>query len=213
MEPENSFVKAARTGRTWYYESTPYCHSKDYSLYGDYEKHSNQPFKVGDIVCLKTGQAPQRVLEVKGHCIRCEYVSSRKQIGFRSASEFKIYTETNIEEKTIMKHTLYKVVADNRYGEFKAMDGNKALLYMKDSNTYEAFDMSAIKKVMPYTVDIVFSGKGQTYSYLANKDEFAVGDLLLTDGLGMAKVVAVDTESELANKTFTGYKLNVTKLG
>lgn len=217
MEPENSFITAARTGRVWY-ESTPSSSNEWYTLYGDYEKHTNQPFKVGDLVCLKTGQAPQKVLEVKGHCIRCEYVSSRKQVGFRSASDFVPYEyyvpdeDENMKDYD-MKDKLFKTLDGKRFGTGLAIDSDgKYVLKMQDNGNFEAFSESELKRVMPYTFDIEFltgnTNRQNRYSYRGREGQVEVGNiLLLNDSMSIARVVAVNTESESATKTFNGVKL------
>jgi hypothetical protein len=217
MEPENSFLTAVRTNRIWY-ESTPYKFNKEYSLYGDYEKHSNPPFKVGDLVCLKTGQAPQKVLEVKGHCIRCEYVSSRKQVGFRSANDYVSYEyyvpdeDKNMKDYD-MKDKLFKTLTDNRFGTGLAIDSDgKYVLKMQDTGNFESFDEVTLKRVMPYTFDVEFltgnSNRQNRYSYRGREGQVVVGNiLLLNDSTSIARVVAVNTESESATKTFDGVKL------
>lgn len=184
-------------------------------------------FKPGDIVRLKNGASPMHVIEVKYDIytdrseLRCEYLSSRKQLGFRSADDFVIhesctakeFNEIAVKKETEMTVKLYKTVDGNRYGEYKANDGDKILLLMQDSNTYEAFAADQIKRVMAFTFDVMFNGQGKVYSYLGTEGEVAVGDLLLTDEMSIARVVAVATESETATKRFKGVKLNAVRLG
>jgi hypothetical protein len=217
MEPENSFITAARTGLMWY-GSTPSSSNDAYSYYGEWEKHINKPFKVGDLVCLKTGQAPQKVLEVKGHCIRCEYVSSRKQVGFRSASDFVPYEyyvpdEDENKKDYDMKDKLFKTIDANRFGTGLAIDSDgKYVLKMQDNGNFEAFSESELKRVMPYTFDVEFltggANRQNRYSYRGREGAVEVGNiLLLNDSMSIARVVAVNTESESATKTFDGVKL------
>jgi hypothetical protein len=162
-----------------------------------------------------------RVVEAKGYAIRCEYMSSRKQMAFRSQDDFVIYEADTAKEfnkivekkETEMTVKLYKTVDGNRYGEYKANDGDKILLLMQDSNTYEAFTPDAIKRVMAFTFDVMFNGQGKVYSYLGTEGDVAAGDLLLTDEMSIARVVAVGTESETATKRFKGVKLAAVRLG
>jgi hypothetical protein len=184
----------------------------------------NNKFKVGDIVCLNTGQAPQKVLEVKGHCIRCEYVSSRKQMGFRSASDFVAY-EYYVPDEDItmkdydMKDKLYKTLDGNRFGTGLAIDSDgKYVLKMQDNNNFESFAESDLKRVMPYTFDVEFLS-GHTintqgrYSYRGREGQVEVGNILLLNGsMSIARVVAINTESEKATKNFDGVKLVTEKL-
>ncbi len=178
-------------------------------------------FKEGDIVRLKNGTSPMRVIKAQGYAIHCEYLSSRKQLGFRTQDDFVLYepnTAKELNEITVKKETemtvkLYKTVDGNRYGEYKANDGDKLLLLMQDSNTYEAFAADQIKRVMAFTFDVMFNGQGKVYSYLGTEGDVVVGDLLLTDEMSIARVVAVGTESESATKRFKGVKLAAVRLG
>ncbi len=178
-------------------------------------------FKEGDIVRLKNGTSPMRVIKAQGYAIHCEYLSSRKQLGFRTQDDFVLYepnTAKELNEITVKKGTemtvkLYKTVDGNRYGEYKANDGDKLLLLMQDSNTYEAFAADQIKRVMAFTFDVMFNGQGKVYSYLGTEGDVVVGDLLLTDEMSIARVVAVGTESESATKRFKGVKLAAVRLG
>ncbi len=179
-------------------------------------------FKVGDIVRLKSGTAPMKVTKIyQGTKIVCEYVSSRKQLGAREASDFvayeytspaKEFNQTVEKEEKQMTAKLYKTVEKGRYGEYKANDGNKLLLLMQDTGSYEAFLPEEIKRVMAFTFDVMFNGQGKVYSYLGTEGEVSAGDLLLSDDMSFARVVAVGTESETATKRFKGTKLVGTRL-
>lgn len=184
------------------------------------------PFKVGDTVRLKTGVSPMYVLELKfdAHThafeIRCEYLSSRKQLGFRPTEHFVMYenntakqfNDITAKKETDMTNKLFKTVDGNRYGEYRAKDGDNYLLFMSDTNAYEAFAPSAVKRVMPYTYDVMFAGTGKVYSYIGNEGELAVGDFLLGESMTLARVVAINTESENATKRFVGVKLTASTL-
>lgn len=178
----------------------------------DKSKHA---FELGDIVRLRNGQAPMRVVETTRYLVKCEYLSSRKQLKPRPFTDFTLYQDTqyNTEKKeNIMTTKLYKTISDNRYGEYKANDGDKLLLLMQDSGTYEAFASSDLKRVMAFTYDVMFTGTGKVYSYLGTEGSVEVGDLLVSDGFALAKVVAIGTESDNATKRFNGVKLLVSAL-
>jgi uncharacterized protein YodC (DUF2158 family) len=186
-----------------------------------YSITASPKFKTGDVVRLKNGTAPMRVIKAQGYAIYCEYLSSRKQLGFRSRDDFVMYeanTAKELNDKSIKKETkmtvkLYKTVDGNRYGEYKANDGDKTLLLMQDSNTYEAFSADQIKRVMAFTFDVMFNGQSKVYSYLGTEGDVEAGDLLLTDEMSIARVVAIGTESESATKRFKGVKLAAVRLG
>ena len=203
------------------------------SLYAEAKKKKEPQFKVGDTVVLKSGVAPQIVNKVMGDKIRCNYLTSRRETSFRSMSDFVHYSATsstisaeaiskdNISVKTekeeIMTTKLYKVFTNGvdgkeRYGEWKANDGDKFILMMSDTGAYEAFAKSELKRVMDFTYDVMFHGTGRVYSYKGTEGEVAVGDILLDDGMAIVKVTAINTESETATKYFKGVKLNTTVL-
>lgn len=197
----NTFVNALRCGKT--------------------ANIARNPFNPGDIVRLKNGTAPMKVLKVSANSIMCEYVSSRKQLGYRDYNDFiaydyaspaKEFNQTVQKEEKQMTAKLYKTVDGSRYGEYKANDGDKLLLLMQDTGSYEAFTADQIKRVMAFTFDVMFNGQGKVYSYLGTEGEVAAGDLLLTDDMSFARVVAVGTESETATKRFKGTKLVGTRL-
>jgi hypothetical protein len=167
-------------------------------------------FRVGDTVRLKTGKSPMRVTDVSHTSLQIKalYLSSRREPSWRSEDDFVLYQDDEKTEKeTEMTHKLYKTLDGARYGEYRAKDGDKVLLLMSDSGSYEAFAPEAIKRVMPYTYDVAFSGTGKVYSYVGTEGEVVVGDLLLGDSMTVARVVAVNTESESATKRFNGVKL------
>ena len=205
MEDELSFIDACRK------------HQLDRYLRVDEPKVSNWHCfypKAGDLVKLRTGTAPQRVIAVNraSNSIMCEYISSGKQLGFRPISDFEPYTELT-EVKDEMKDKLFKTLTDNRFGTGLAIDSDgKYVLKMQDNGNFEAFEAIALKKVMPYTFDVAFIGnssnRGSSYSYRGREGQVKVGDiLLLEDNFSLARVVATNTESENATKTFKGFKL------
>jgi uncharacterized protein YodC (DUF2158 family) len=181
----------------------------------------DNPFKLGDIVRLKSGTAPMKVMRINSNTILCEYVSSRKQLGYRPYQDFVAYeyksaakelNKLEKKEEKQMTTKLYKTVEGNRYGEYKANDGDKLLLLMQDTDSYEAFTAAQIKRVMAFTFDVMFNGNSKVYSYLGTEGEVEVGDLLLADDMSFVRVMAVGTESETATKRFKGTKLVGTRL-
>lgn len=180
----------------------------------------NNPYSPGDIVRLRSGSAHQRVLEVRGGYIHCEYIKIQKQVGFRDAADYELITKhdntDNNEEEFDMKDKLYKTVTDNRFGTGLAIDSDgKYVLKMQDSGNFESFDESNLKRVMPYTFDVQFldGRSSNTYAYRGREGQVVVGDILiLHSSNSIARVVAVNTESEKATKTFDGVKLLTAEL-
>lgn len=187
-------------------------------------KYSKPKFTVGDIVVLKTGTAPQRVVAVSpnNNMIRCEYLNSRKQLEFRSVNDFDEYEYVTpyLEEKEFnMKDKLFKTLDTNRFGIGLAVDSDgKYVLKMQDNSNFESFEVANLKRVMPYTFDVEFvtggNGRSNKYSYRGREGDVEVGDLLiLEESFSIARVVAVNTESENATKTFKGAKLVTKAIG
>lgn len=199
--------------------------NNDYSLAAyttRYIKTKNTSlFSVGDIVKLKTGDAPQRVLEVRWckvrgvYTIRCEYIKSRKQLPFRPISDYELYKlETETKKEDPMKGKLFQTLDGAVYGEGLVIDGDGKYVLKLNNGEYRAFTAAELKRVMPFTFDVVFNGmSGKHYSYLGRAGSVEVGDILMdSKDFTIARVVAVGTESDAATKTFEGVKLAVTAL-
>jgi hypothetical protein len=122
--------------------------------------------------------------------------------------------ENTKQTKELTMEKLYEVNGKNRYGVFMTENSRgQAILEMKDTGQYEAFAYADISKVMPYTFDVMFQGKGQVYSYKGVAGSVEVGDILILEpNFTIVTVVGVDTKSESATKAFTGRKLVTTPL-
>lgn len=220
MEPEvdwelipNSFARAVsysvpsrRYGKTASQSATSY----------------NPMFKVGDIVKLKTGTAPQRVVKVLWSDatwrveIKCEYLNSRKELSFRPETDYELYTETTKEhtEEHPMKGKLFQTLDGSVYGEGLVIDGDGKYVLKLNNGDYKAFTAAELKRVMPFTFDVIFNGmSNKRYSYLGKAGSVEVGDILMdAKDFTIARVVAVNTESDAATKNFEGVKLKAEAL-
>ncbi len=217
MEPElevpNSFARAVsysvpsrRYGKTASQSATSY----------------NPMFKVGDIVKLKTGTAPQRVIKVLWSDvynrveIKCEYLNSRRDLDFRPETDYELYTELKQEntEEHPMKGKLFQTLDGSVYGEGLVIDGDGKYVLKLNNGDYKAFAADQLKRVMPFTFDVVFNGmSNKRYSYLGKAGSVEVGDILIdAKDFTIMRVVAVNTESDSATKTFEGSKLKVEAL-
>ena len=214
MEPEvelelspNSFARAVsysapsrRYGKTASQSATSY----------------NPMFKVGDIVKLKTGTAPQRVVKVLCGEIKCEYLNSRKELSFRPEADYELYTETTKEQtkEDPMKGKLFQTLDGIVYGEGLVIDGDGKYVLKLNNGDYKAFTAAELKRVMPFTFDVVFNGmSNKRYSYLGKAGSVEVGDILMdAKDFTIARVVAVNTESDAATKNFEGVKLKAEAL-
>ena len=178
-------------------------------------RHSE--FSLGQIVKLKTGTAPQRVVKVVWSNmnqrieIKCEYLNSNKNLDYRPETDYEIYTETPKEQpkELPMKGKLFQTLDGSVYGEGLVIDGDGKYVLKLNNGDYKAFMPAELKRVMPFTFDVIFNGmSGKSYSYLGTAGSVAVGDLLMdSKDFTIARVVAVGTESDAATKTFAGVKL------
>jgi hypothetical protein len=175
-------------------------------------------FTVGDTVKLKTGDAPQRVLEIRwckvtrNYTVRCEYLKSRKQLSFRSASDYELYkpeNKTEVTKEDTMKGKLFQTLDGSVYGEGLVIDGDGKYVLKLNNGEYKAYASTELKRVMPFTFDVIFSGmNSKRYSYLGRVGSVEVGDVLMdSKDFTIARVVAVGTESDSATKAFEGVKL------
>jgi hypothetical protein len=174
-------------------------------------------FEVGQIVKLKTGTAPQRVVKILYSItmqrveIKCEYLDYRKELDFRPEADYEIYIETRPDKskEDPMKGKLFQTLDGSVYGEGLVIDGDGKYVLKLNSGDYKAFAPAELKRVMPYTYDVVFNGmSNKRYSYLGKAGSVEVGDILIeANDFTIARVVAVGTESDAATKKFTGFKL------
>lgn len=174
-------------------------------------------FKPGDIVKLKTGTAPQRVIKAAWSAmlnrieIKCEYLNSNKNLDFRAETDYELYTETNKEQpkELPMKNKLFQTLDGSVYGEGLVIDGDGKYVLKLNNGEYRAYAPTELKRVMPFTFDVIFNGmSGKSYSYLGTVGSVAVGDILMdSKDFTIARVVAVGTESDAATKVFSGVKL------
>jgi hypothetical protein len=174
-------------------------------------------FKVGDIVKLRTGTSPQRVVQTRWNQqhlrteITSEYLNFRKELDFRPETDYEIYTETPKEQpkELPMKGKLFQTLDGSVYGEGLVIDGDGKYVLKLNNGEYRAYTPAELKRVMPFTFDVVFNGmSGKKYSYLGTAGSVAVGDILMeSNDFTIARVVAVGTESDAATKTFSGTKL------
>jgi hypothetical protein len=180
------------------------------------------PFKTGDRVMLKTGTTELTVVRTAGPNVRAVYKGGREQ-RWRPASDYNLVkahqNKTTIKgDKKMNSVKLYQTKEANpRFGTYLATNSqNKIVLEMKGTGVPELFNVNDIEVVTPYTYNVQFNGTGKAYAYLGQEGEVEVGDLLLktdgTHGISIAKVVAVNTKSEMADKFFDGVKIATTPL-
>lgn len=126
---------------------------------------------------------------------------------------------TTTQEKKVKEDT-YKNTENDRYCNILMWDGSKAIVkYIENQEIAVLDNGDTLEKVMPYTVDIRFSGSSRVYSYFAVEGELEVGDVVLIgnnsntlfDG-NLARVAAINTKSETATLNLNGFKVPVVPL-
>lgn len=183
-------------------------------------------FNKGDIVVLKTGEAPQRVLDVchggsskYGWAIRAQYLNdpddnygtSRR---WRAADDFKPYEGDAPEtETTDMANELYQTkTGDALFGTLLARNSaGRLVLEIKGTGQVRDFAPDEVEVVRPYTVRVRNVTTGQQVHRTAAKGSVVVGDVLLHGG-ALYEVEAIDTKSGKPSGTLTGRKLVTEKI-
>lgn len=171
-------------------------------------------FRVGSYVVLKTGHAPQEVLEVRSiygdHWeLRCRYVrwfhgSESHQERWRTEEHFvayegnpfnHVYEEKPKKENTQMTSApkLYQTIGENTvFGTFLAFNSvGQIVLEMKPGNVPQAFDKDAVEEVKPYTVSAL-DHNGRERHFTTAKDKVKENDILLTE-LGLLFITKINT--------------------
>ena len=224
IELDNSFAYAVK-GASYSQPSRRY--GKTEALGVDYSMRGRPSmFSIGQLVKLKTGTAPQRVLHMRWNSscnrveIKCEYLNSRKELDFRPETSFEAYippfNETKPEQtkEHPMKGKLFQTLDGSVYGEGLVIDGDGKYVLKLNNGEYKAYASTELKRVMPFTFDAVYSGMaGKRYSFLGKAGSVEVGDILMdAKDFTILRVVAVGTESDSATKVFEGVKLKVEAL-
>lgn len=179
---------------------------------GGESKRESVFLRRGDIVKLKSGTSPQRVLRVKADipAALLEYVSDPGGDKFghcwRRVEELELI-EFDIDEKECdmsgkSTTTLYQTRAEPvRYGTFltKNSKGQLVLEMKGSSGAVEAFDPDQVEEVIPYTVSVLDLVHGEVH-FETTKGSVQVGDVILSESGHLVKVNALDTKQKGAQK-------------
>ena len=172
-------------------------------------------FNKGDIVRLRFGAAPMRVIGEAPHygCYTLRYIRS-SHMTRRNVAELIHYEEPNETEET-KEETMTKLYetkeATPRFGTKLAVNSaGMVVLEMKGTGEVSTFKPEDIEEVHPYTVGIKFQDSSTQYHYITKKGAVKKGDTIL--GLSsvahqFATVVDVDTKSDRATKELKGRKV------
>lgn len=190
-------------------------------------------FKIGDIVSLKTGEAPIRVWGTRKHkeiviALCGSYENGMHSFSHRDARDFVMYdpkddsqAELRCAEFTGMKQTkeeeepmLYQTTEKNpRFGTKLATNSEgHVVLEMKGENgKVEAFAPDLLEEVVPYTFNCKHIGSNALLAFQCPKGAVAVGDMLLGE-TNLYRVTKINTKDRSATKEFSGSKLATTPI-
>jgi len=163
-----------------------------------------EQFQVNDIVKLKGSSSHQRITKVSHHGISTRYLGSDHGYYDRQSSDFQLVKpkpkskSRKKEEPKMTRSTLYQTKEETpRYGTLLTEDSQgRYVLEMKGSNSVEAFDETEVTEVVPYTVEVEFSGQGSA-DYLVPETSLKKGDVVVA-GIKLGRVTKLGTKSRKA---------------
>jgi hypothetical protein len=168
----------------------------------------DDPFKVGDIVRLATGEAPIRIIHIsKSGTFDGEYVNTNHTVSRRPLTHIVQYNQTNNTQEENNMTKLYEVKESDTAVAFatKLAVNSSGLWVMEEKGTGRVFtaDPSIVEEVMPYTIDVMYTGTpDKKYSYFAPKGAFEKGQVFLMKNASMCMITGVDTKSTSGTKDF-----------
>lgn len=178
------------------------------------------PFKKGDIVVLKTGTAPQRVLDVGRHngdyAVRTVYLSDpydtyETQRRWRVARDYQLYNREADEpatENTTMADLYQTKTGEALFGTLLARNSaGRLVLEIKGTGQVRDFAPDEVEIVRPYTVRVRNMLSGQTLNMTSAAGAVAKNDIVIHDGGVIYVVEAVDTKSAKTSGSLSGRKL------
>ena len=169
-------------------------------------------FKVGDIVRLKYGIRQAEVTDISGGYMNIRWLHNNRTEYSHYVQNYVLVTEEEKQSKGATNMTaLYEVKYDDETKiATKLMEKSKTswIMEIKGSGSVIVVDASSVTEIMKYTVEVFCDGK--TTHYEAVQGEFNEGDIYLTKGLQVARIVKVDSKSKNANTEFKPFaKLQV----
>lgn len=184
--------------------------------------HEPALFSPGDIVKLKTGKSPQRIVKIRwdqyqkiwkvfAYYLSCDREIRRLQEitgnydipdvflrRSRDQHDFELYQPTE-EKETVMSDLYQTKDAEPRFGtKLTENSQGQFVLEMKgEGGKVEAFNPSDLELVVPYTVQLVCVPPNESGMHIqAEPGKLNKGDLLIYEPNGkMFRVAAVDTKN------------------
>lgn len=169
-------------------------------------------FNVGNIVRLKYGTRQAEVTGISGGYMNIRWLHNNSMEYDNYMPHYVLVTEEEKQNKGATNMTtLYEVKYDGETKiATKLMEKSKTswIMEIKGSGSVIVVDASTVTEIMKYTVEVFCDGK--TTHYEAVQGEFNEGEVYLTKGLQMARIVKVDSKSKNANTEFKPFaKLQV----
>ena len=191
---------------------------------------NTSPFQKGDIVVLKTGTAPQQVMEIKWNDdfqrwdLRGQYTRWFNGIDdvtkqFRRASDYQLYEgDPALHDYETKKATsamaqsvkLYQTNEETpRFGTLLAVNSVGQLVLEIKTGTgvnVEAFDKDKVEEVKPYTI-LVITNDNRERHLTCTKDAVAEDDILILDSGEWCRVSKINTGFSGATAELKGRKV------
>tara|TARA_R110000765_G_scaffold414740_1_gene515409 strand:- start:296 stop:850 length:555 start_codon:yes stop_codon:yes gene_type:complete len=142
----------------------------------------------------------------RGECA-AQYPESTRDLRVRPY----FYEQANqTKENTMTK--LYEINTNgvSTYGAKLAVNSSGDwVMELKGTGAVVSVPKENVKEVLPYSVEVEFTqGKAGLYSYLARKEDWVAGDLVIIPNTsGVARVIKVNSASRSASRWITGVKL------
>jgi hypothetical protein len=113
---------------------------------------------------------------------------------------------------------LFTIIDGEHKGKFVTKIGmtgaGQHVVEVRGSGEVFAVSGTVLEKVMPYTVNVRYVGTNpKIYSFFANKDDVAVGDVIIGEAYATPMIVkAIDTKSSTATAWLEGVALKAAKV-
>lgn len=163
------------------------------------------PFKIGDVVRLKTGTSLLTVTAVYPQRRRINAVYRSTPDYHQTDRRMDDFVLVGPKPKTKRKpkeKPMSKPLFQTPDGEFGTLLTTNSLgqfvVEIKGTGAVKVYDEAALTEIMPYTIEVRFD-RGPTEHFEVKTGQWQVDDVIL-DGFNIGRVTAVDTKSRGAPK-------------
>lgn len=179
-------------------------------------------FKVGDIVRLKTGHSPERIVKIVTkmrstgrfvglHCVylsdELAYLRNHDLMYVRHLCDSKDFVHYVKPEKEKEMNDLYQTKAEPKeYGTLLAKNSaGRLVLEIRGTTIVKDFAPDEVEIVRPYTVELYNFSTGNSMHYISVPGVLARGDLVVASNQ-LHRVTGIDTKSK-SSSVLIGRKL------